>query len=229
MTFSICASVDGRHGVAIATKAIAVGSTAPFVCRRGAVCSQAMTNTPIGVRAIDRLSRGEPVTEAVPELLARDDHAEQRQVHGIDRSGTTVTHTGTECEPYADDAVGETYTVAGNMLSGPEVLDRMGTAFESAADRSLDRRLLTALRAGEDAGGDTRGSNAQSAALVVFDPETPRIEHDLRVDEHADAVTELERVHDAAATSGAEWMDEYPTLNLQRYPTIDGDDRYRST
>ncbi|EMA67656.1 hypothetical protein C461_08014 [Halorubrum aidingense JCM 13560] len=223
MTFSICASVDGRHGAAIATKAIAVGSTAPFVCRDGAVCTQAMTKTPIGVRATDRMARGASVDEAVSALLAADEHADQRQVHGIDGAGETVTHTGSDCESFAGDAAAETHTVAGNMLSGPAVLEAMTDAFAAAGDRPLDRRLLAALRAGEDAGGDKRGPNAQSAALVVFDPETPRIEHDLRVDEHTDAVTELERVHDAAATAGADWAAEYPNLDLQRFPPPETD------
>lgn len=233
MTFSICASIDGRHGAAIATHAIAVGSTAPFVSRHGAVCTQAMTNTPLGVRSIDRMRRGESVDEAISTLLARDEHAAMRQVHGIDADGHTVTHTGAECEPYAGDTYGgsntsgerdtsgETYTVAGNMIDGEAVIAAVAAAFEDAADATLDRRLLAALRAGEEAGGDKRGPHAQSAALVVFDPERPRIEHDLRVDEHEDAVTELERVHEAAATAGADWMAEYPELNLQRSPALE--------
>ncbi|GAB7090665.1 DUF1028 domain-containing protein [Halorubrum luteum] len=232
MTFSICASVDGRHGAAIATHAIAVGSTAPFVGRRGAVCTQAMTNTPLGVRSIDRMRQGTPIDETVSALLKADEHAPLRQVHGVDADGHTVAHTGSECEPYAGDTCtdrdaiggsdgsGGVYTVAGNMLAGGSVIAAVADAFEDAAGLTLDRRLLVALRAGEDAGGDKRGPSAQSAALAVFDPEQPRIEHDLRVDEHADAVTELERVHEAAATEGAEWMTEYPELNLQRFPTI---------
>ena len=218
MTFSICASVDGRHGAAIATNAIAVGSTAPFVCRTGAVCTQAMTKTPIGVHAVDRLGRGEPVSDAVSALLAADPHASQRQVHGTDGTGDTIARTGADCEPFAGDIEAETHTVAGNMLAEPAVLERMADAFERSEGRSLDRRLLAALRAGEEAGGDKRGPNAQSAAVVVFDPTTPRIEHDLRVDEHDDAVAELERVHETAETAGADWAAEYPNLDLQRWP-----------
>jgi len=224
VTFSICASVDGRHGAAIATNAIAVGSTAPFVCRNGAVCTQAMTRTPIGVHAIDRLDHGASVVDAVSALLADDAHASHRQVHGIDGSGETVVRTGADCVPFAGDIEAETYTVAGNMLTGSAVIERMADAFELTRDRSLDHRLLAALRAGEEAGGDKRGPNAQSAAIVVFDPETPRIEHDLRVDEHDDAVTELERIHEAAATAGADWAAEYPNLNLQRWPPTEGEE-----
>ncbi|KDS91907.1 hypothetical protein FK85_15755 [Halorubrum saccharovorum] len=219
MTFSICASVDGRHGAAIATNAIAVGSTAPFVCRTGAVCTQAMTKTPIGVHAVDWLERGAVVSEAVSALLADDPHASHRQVHGIDASGDTIARTGTDCEPFAGEIEAQRYTVAGNMLTGPAVIDRMADAFEKTQDQSLDSRLLAALLAGEAVGGDKRGPNAQSASIVVFDPETPRIEHDLRVDEHGDAVRELERIHEVAKSAGADWADEYPNLDLQRWPS----------
>lgn len=218
MTFSICASVDGCHGAAIATKAIAVGSTAPFVCRQGAVCTQAMTNTPIGVRTVRQLRRGEAIDDAVVALLAADGHAETRQVHGIDETGSIVRHTGAECIPHAGDRQGDSYTVGGNMLSDPAVLDSIAEAFESSAGEPIDRRLLAALRAGEDAGGDKRGPTAQSAAIAVFDPDTARIEHDLRVDESDDAVSELERIHEVAATAGAEWAAEYPQLDIRRNP-----------
>jgi len=218
VTFSICATIDDRHGVAIATKAIAVGSTASFVCRDGAVCTQATTNTPIGVRTTRRLEDGDSVDEAVRAQLDRDPDSERRQVHGVDGTGTTVAATGEACDPWAGHLEGDSYTVAGNMLVGKVVLEAVADAFERHADRSLDERLLVALRAGADAGGDKRGEHAQSAALSVFDPETPRLEHDLRVDEHDDAVSELERIHEAARTVGADWMDRYPAVDLQRHP-----------
>ncbi|WP_137290419.1 DUF1028 domain-containing protein [Natronorubrum halophilum] len=219
MTFSICATVDGRHGVAIATKAIAVGSTASFVCRDGAICTQATTNTPIGVRTTRQLEDGAPIDDAVRTQLEADPNADRRQVHGVDGTGTTVTATGDACESWAGHLDGDGYTVAGNMLTDGSVLEAVGDAFERDADRPLDERLLVALRAGEDAGGDKRGDHAQSAALSVFDPETPRLEHDVRVDEHHDAVTELERVHELARTTGEDWTDRYPAVDLQRHPS----------
>ncbi|UTF52674.1 DUF1028 domain-containing protein [Natronosalvus rutilus] len=218
MTFSICATVDGSHGVAIATKAIAVGSTAPFVCRKGAVCTQATTSTPLGVRAVRALEAGATVEDAVESQLADDPDAAVRQVHGVDAGGDTVAVTGSECVPVAGDLEGEGYTVAGNMLESADVLAVMADTFESSSGEPLDRRLLDALRAGEDAGGDKRGEHAQSAALRVFDPDDPRLAHDLRVDEHDDAVAELERIHDLATTVGNEWEEAYPRANVQRYP-----------
>lgn len=218
MTFSICATVDGRHGVAVATKAIAVGSTAPFVCPDGAVCTQSTTNTPIGVRTTRLLQQGVRVDHAVHGLLDADEDAALRQVHGVDGEGTTVTVTGDDCVDWTGHREGDGYTVAGNMLAGADVLDAVVEAFEASAGAPLDERLLDALRAGEDAGGDKRRGNAQSAALTVYDPERPRLQHDLRVDEHGDAVAELERIHDLAASEGERWADEYPAVNLRRHP-----------
>ena len=218
MTFSICATVDGRHGVAVATKAIAVGSTAPFVCRSGAVCTQAMTSTPLGVQTIRALEAGEPIGATVERLLADDPHAVVRQIHGVDASGETVAVTGDECVETAGERVGPDYTVAGNMLVGEDVLGAMADRFETTVGQSLDERLLATLEAGANAGGDKRGEYPQSAALAVFDPDEPHLAHDLRVDEHDDAVAELARVHDLASTVGSEWAAEYPRADLQRHP-----------
>lgn len=218
MTFSICASVDGRHGVAVATKAIGVGSTAPFVCRRGAVCTQAMTRTPLGVRTVRALENGARIDERVSSLLEADPHASHRQIHGVDGDGGSVTWTGSDCEPVASHLEGDGYTIAGNMLEGADVLETMATEFEALDESSLDDRLLAALRAGETAGGDKRGPHAQSAALRVFDPDDPHLAHDLRVDEHAEAVSELARIHDLATTVGSEWAKAYPKTDLQRHP-----------
>ncbi|NUE03782.1 DUF1028 domain-containing protein [Halorubraceae archaeon YAN] len=218
MTFSICATDKGAYGVAIATYAIAVGSTAPFVCPHGAVCTQAMTNTPIGVHTVNALQNDEKIDSVVSQLLAADEHRNLRQVHGIDQHGTTVTKTGTECIEYAGDRTSENYTIAGNMLTGECVLEAVEDKFREQTGKPLIERLLAALNAGEKAGGDKRGPNAQSAAVAVYDPDHPRIEHDLRVDEHTDAVTELIRIYNVAATEGESWMDEYPELDLQRHP-----------
>ncbi|WP_247002528.1 DUF1028 domain-containing protein [Halosolutus gelatinilyticus] len=218
MTFSICATANGRHGAAIATKAIAVGSTAAFVCRRGAVCTQATTNTPIGVRATRRLEGGESVGDVVRSELDADPDATLRQVHGVDSSGAAVAVTGDDCGSWAGHLEGDGYTVAGNLLIDGGVLDAIAEAFEGSADRPLDERLLRALRAGENAGGDKRGAHAQSAALSVFHPEAPRLEHDLRVDEREDAVAELERLHEVASTTGADWAERYLAVDLQRHP-----------
>lgn len=218
MTFSISARLGDGHGAAVASKSIAVGSTVPWVSARGALCTQAATNTALGARAICALEPGESIEDVVTDLLAADPHASARQVHGVDGRGNAVAVTGGDCVPWAgsqqDDGA---FTVAGNMLVGSEVLEAMAEGFADAMG-PLDSRLLSALRAGEDAGGDKRRETAQSAALAVYDPDEPRLAHDLRVDESDDAIGELERIHAAAADLDATWDAKSPLLNRQRHP-----------
>ncbi|MGM0605181.1 MAG: DUF1028 domain-containing protein [Halobacteriota archaeon] len=217
MTFSICAVDGDAHGVAVATNAIGVGSTAPFVSRHGAVCTQAMTNTPLGIETLRLVGEGTAIDEAARSLLADDEYASLRQLHGVDRRGGRLAVTGGECEEWAGHRRGGLFTVAGNMLSNESTLEAVADGFASATDRPIDERLLAALEAGEAAGGDKRGEHAQSAALCVFDPHGRRLEHDLRVDEHSDAVTELHRLHEVASTTGSEWLETYPEVDLRRH------------
>lgn len=218
MTFSICATVDGQHGTAIASYAVAVGSTAAHVCRAGAVCTQATTSTPLGIRTTRALEQGVPADDTVETQIASADRASVRQLHGVDETGVRGAHTGSDCVSWAGHRFGDGCTVAGNMLEGPDVLEAMIDVFESTPELSLDVRLCRALRAGEDAGGDKRGETARSSALAVFDPDAPRLHHDLRVDEHDDAVTELERIHDLIRDEGETLVREYPGFDPQRNP-----------
>lgn len=177
-----------------------------------------MTSTPLGVLTIRALEAGDAIDATVEELLADDPHASVRQIHGVDTDGGVVASTGEECVPTAGERVGPGYTVAGNMLVGEDVLGAMADRFETTVGRPLDERLLAALEAGTNAGGDKRGEHPQSAALCVFDSEEPHLAHDLRVDEHETAVAELRRIHDLASTVGSEWGEEYPRADLQRHP-----------
>ncbi len=218
MTFSICATDDGTHGVAIASYAVAVGSTASQVGRAGAVCTQATTSTPLGVRTLRALGEGTAADAAIDAQVCADERSAVRQLHGVDRDGSGGAHTGSDCVNWAGHRLETGVTVAGNMLEGPAVLDSMLDAYRAADDRPLDLRLLRALRAGEDAGGDSRGPAARSSALAVFDPDSPRLHHDLRVDEHDDAVSELERVREEVAADGEMLVQEYPGFDPQRHP-----------
>ncbi len=218
MTYSICASDGTRHGVAIATKAPTVGSLAPFVSRNGALSTQASVSIPLGVRTKRLLDRGCGIEAAVSTLVARDEGATERQVHGVDRWGGSTIHSGTECVEWFGGRDGEGYTIAGNMLVGEGVVDAIAEGFE-ASDGHLRERLLDALEAGEDAGGDKRAEYAQSAALKVYDPE-PTLADDLRTDDHADPVRELRRLHRVAMDQHAEWEEANPVMELQRTPPL---------
>lgn len=218
MTYSICATDGSQHGVAIATKAIGVGSLAPFLSRNGAVSTQSMVSTPIGVKATRLLDQDCSVDHAVTTLLEKDTETSHRQVHGVDQWGNTVVFSGEDCVDWFGHIEGETYTIAGNMLAGKQVIESMEEAFESNADLPLDERLLAVLQAGEDAGGDKRRETVQSTALKLYDPDDPGLHHDIRVDEHDDPISEISRIHALAKEESSDWVSEYSEVNLQRSP-----------
>ncbi|WP_254545119.1 DUF1028 domain-containing protein [Halomarina pelagica] len=199
MTFSICVreETDGGDvfGVAVATDAPAVGALAPCVSHEGAISTQSFVNVRLGRRGVALLS-DLAVDDALSGLLARDDHAELRQVHGVDARGATFAYTGEGCEEWCGHVVDEErgVTAAGNMLVGEETLHAAAAAYDEG-DGPVCERLLDALAAGAEAGGDKRGHT--SAALTVKAPETT-VYHDLRVDEHETPIAELRRVYEAA-------------------------------
>jgi uncharacterized Ntn-hydrolase superfamily protein len=115
----------------------------------------------------------------------------------VDVSGRSATHTGESCMTWAGGRTGPGYAAQGNILTGPAVVDALAEAYEGSGG-ALAERLLAALAAGDAAGGDRRGR--QSAAIAVVSPgggyggNDDRLV-DLRVDDHADPVTELRRLY----------------------------------
>lgn len=200
MTFSIVArSDDGTAvGVAVASKFLGVGAAVPAALARvGAVATQAAANLAYRPQALALLSTGVGAPEAVAGLIAADDGpVSQRQVGVVGPSGPGASYTGSDCFPWAGGEAGVGYAVQGNMLAGPQVVASMKAAW-LASGGALPARLLSALRAGDSAGGDRRGR--QSAALLVVSPGrgyggTSDVWCDLRVDDHSDPVGELSRL-----------------------------------
>ncbi|PSP74154.1 DUF1028 domain-containing protein [Halobacteriales archaeon QS_3_64_16] len=230
MTFSVCTRVEGDErtsfGIGVATDAPAVGALAPFVDEGGAICTQSFVNVRLGRRGISLLS-DLAVGDVLDGLLAQDERSDLRQVHGLDARGDAYAFSGENCEEWFGHRVeeGTGTTAAGNMLANGETLDAAiealnrdreanaataeastGTGTDDADEAELTDRLIDALAAGVEAGGDKRGHS--SAAISVWGPETTAY-HDLRVDHHDEPVVELRRVHDAArARSEAADFDE---------------------
>ena len=194
MTWSIIARDDaGRFGVAIASRFLAVGALCAYTRRGvGAVASQALLNPLYGPAALDRLAAGEAPERVVAALVAADAGCGQRQLHLLGAIGPGAAHTGDACVDWCGHQLGDGFSVAGNMLAGPDVVAASTAAFVAAAGRPLAERLLAALAAGDAAGGDKRGK--QAAALRVQAGED-RLELDLRVDDHEEPVAELQRVY----------------------------------
>lgn len=194
-TFSIVARCPrtGMLGVAVSTAVPAVGGLCPHVqAGIGAVSTQAWVNPYLAIEALRRLAEGASAQAALDAVLAGDDAAGVRQIGVVDGAGRAAVWSGAECTLWFGHRSGPGYTIQGNMLTGPEVLDGMEVAFRGSEPCELGERLMLALEAGQAAGGDKRGK--QSAALLVYDREAyPWI--DVRADEHRAPVAELRRIY----------------------------------
>lgn len=193
-TFSIVGRCwrTGRLGVAIATHAIAVASRCPFVkAGVGAVATQANTDPRLGPAAIDLLERGLPSSHVIEHLVRGDPYSAYRQLGVVDRDGNAAAATGSATRPWAGHRTGANVVAMGNVLTGQSVVDAMFETFQAWEPEDLEERLMRALEAGRDAGGQHGGQ--RSSGLLVTD----RAEYawvDLRVDEHQEPIAELRRV-----------------------------------
>jgi uncharacterized Ntn-hydrolase superfamily protein len=194
VTWSIVArDADGAFGVAVASRFFAVGALCPNARSGiGALSTQALVNPGYGPRGLDLLEQGVGAADAVAQLVGADEGREHRQLHLIDRRGRCAAHTGALCIDWCGHLAYDGFSVAGNMLAGPAVLDETARAYQAHAGAPFAERLLAAMSAGEAAGGDKRGK--QAAALLIHTTEIyPFL--DLRVDDHPDPIAELKRLH----------------------------------
>ena len=194
MTWSLIArDVGGQFGVAIASRFFAVGALCVYTRRAvGALSTQALLNPLYGPAGLDLLADGVPVDEIVARLTDADDGRAQRQLHLIGAAGRGAAYTGAMCVDWCGHQVHDGFSVAGNMLAGPDVLAATAHTFAVSAGRPLAERLIAAMQAGEAAGGDKRGK--QSAALRLHAGEDyPGL--DIRVDDHDEPLRELQRLH----------------------------------
>jgi uncharacterized Ntn-hydrolase superfamily protein len=199
MTFSIVARDPDTDavGVAVQSKFVGVGAVVPFASAdAGAVATQSFANVAYGPDGLDLLREGHDADEVVERLTSEDDDAPQRQVGVVGQDGSVAAFTGEECFDHASDRQGDTYTVQGNILENRETIDAMADTFEET-EGGLPEKLIAALHAGNEAGGDQRGE--QSAALYVAKPEGGYDGGndrwiDVRVDDHDAPIDELERV-----------------------------------
>jgi uncharacterized Ntn-hydrolase superfamily protein len=194
MTWSIVArGPAGEFGIAIASRFFAVG----MLCAHarsgvGALSTQALVNPHYGPRGLDFLSQGISPVEAIEKLAGADQGRDHRQVHMIDAKGRIAAHTGSACIGWCGHLAGEGFSVAGNMLTGREVIEATAENYEKNRSAKFPERLLEALHAGEAAGGDKRGK--QAAALRVHTTEDYAF-LDIRVDDHEEPVAELKRLY----------------------------------
>jgi uncharacterized Ntn-hydrolase superfamily protein len=194
MTWSIIArdNATSQFGIAVATRFFAVGARVPHIAAGiGGIATQALVNPYYGIDGVRLLREGRQPRDIVETLIAADAGRESRQLHIMDASGRIASHTGRECVDWCGHIEGNRFSIAGNMLAGARVLDDSAKAYVANEHLPFAQRLIAAMRSGEAAGGDKRGK--QSAALLIHGNEEWS-DLDLRVDDHSDPLTELERL-----------------------------------
>lgn len=200
MTFSIVAhcSRTGQFGIAAATAMPAVGKLLTHAAAgAGAVATQARINPYLGIDGLRLLQEGLAASAVIEQLAQRDPRMDLRQVAIVDARGQAAVHTGSGCPEWAGHLIGEGFAIQGNRVTRPEVLERAREALSRDRELPLARRLLDALKAGDTEGGDRKGEH--SATIYVVDTEEYPL-WDIRVDQHARPLEELERLFHIFAT-----------------------------
>ncbi len=198
-TYSIVARdpATGELGVAVQSHYFSVGSVVPRAeAGVGVVATQSFVNPTYGPEGLALMKSGRSAPEALAELVERDPEQDLCQVAMVDAAGASAAHTGERCIAAAGHLVGDGYSVQANIMIDSGVWPAMARAYQSASGELADR-LVAALDAAQEAGGDLRGQ--QSAALLVVAGEPPQrpgegTRFDLRVEDHPAPLAELRRL-----------------------------------
>jgi len=229
-TYSIVALDEktGELGVAVQSHWFSVGSLVPWAkAGVGAVATQSFVKVEYGPDGLKLMSEGKTAEEALTALLTQDEGEAVRQVGMVDIHGNAAAHTGSSCIDFAGHFVGKNYTVQANLMEKNTVPQVMSQAFETTKG-SLAERMLAALEAAENEGGDLRGK--QSAAMLIVSGKPTGISYkdvvmDLRIEDHPTPIKELKRlirIHKAYhhANQGDHYMETGQTeLALKEYDT----------
>jgi uncharacterized Ntn-hydrolase superfamily protein len=199
VTYSIVARDPrtGEFGVAVQSHYFSVGPVVPWARPGvGAVATQAMVNINYGPQGLDLMAQGRSAQEALDQLLAEDEGRENRQVAMVDAHGRVAAHTGTKCIVHAGHVAAGDVSCQANIMVSDQIWEAMLGAYESAfADgRSMARRLLAAMAAAEELGGDARGRQSAALLVVPAEGEAWRTTVELRVEDHPDPLIEMARL-----------------------------------
>ena len=217
-TYSIVALDEetGQLGVAVQSHWFSVGTVVPWAkAGVGAVATQSIAEPSYGPKGLALMEQGIPADEALQSLLAKDLGAAVRQIAMVDAKGNVGVHTGSRCIRYAGYKTGKYYSVQANIMEKPTVPNAMAEAFENSKG-DLAERMLAALEAAEEEGGDLRGR--QSAAMLVVSGEPTgdswkdRIV-DIQIGDDTDPLGELRRLLNISkayhhAQKGDEYMEK---------------------
>ena len=196
MTYSIVARdpETGELGVAVQSRAFNTGAVVPWAAPGvGVVATQSYTEVSYGPLGLELLGAGKTPEQALADLVAADDDSAYRQVAILGAGGQVAVHVGEACIPAAGFAAGDGFSAQANMVDSERVWESMAEAFEGSQG-PLAERLLSALDAAEEAGGDWRGRQAGGIVVVGPEGEPWEREVDVRVDDHPDPLGELRRL-----------------------------------
>jgi uncharacterized Ntn-hydrolase superfamily protein len=200
-TFSIVA-YDPRKcewGVAVQSKFLAAAAVVSWArANAGAVATQSYANVTYGFRGLDLMQEGLSAEDTIQQLIENDENMDQRQVGIVDKTGKAASFTGKKCNEWAGHIVGEGFACQGNILV-PGTVEAMAEKFEETrrGDGELADWMVSALEAGQEAGGDKRGR--QAAGLLVvregggYGGDNDRY-LDLRVDDHPYPILKLKQL-----------------------------------
>jgi len=227
-TYSIVAldETTGELGVAVQSHWFSVGALVPWAqAGVGAVATQSFIKVGYGPEGLQLMREGKTAEEALTILLDQDEGKAVRQVGMVDAIGNIAVHTGKNCIDFAGHIVGKNYTVQANLMEKSTVPEVMANAFESTSGGLADR-MLAALEAAQNEGGDLRGK--QSAAMLIVSGKPTGVSYkdvvlDLRIEDHPTPIKELKRlirIHKAYnhANKGDHYMETGQTeLALKEY------------
>lgn len=199
-TYSIVArdKVTGEMAVAVQSHWFAVGTSVSWGRSGvGVVATQSFINPAYGPDGFKLMEEGESATESLKILVAKDEARDVRQVAMLDVHGDVSAFTGEKCIVYANHIIGDNFSVQANMMLTDKVVPAMAKAFRESENLPIAERMIKVLKAAQKEGGDIRGK--QSASLLVVGPNKVKEPWkdkiiDLRIDDHKDPITELERL-----------------------------------
>jgi len=199
-TFSIIAidTITGEMAVGVQSHWFSVGTIVSWAKSGvGVVATQSFVNPALGTEGIKLMGNGKSANETLEFLINKDEGRDYRQVAMLDKHGNISVFTGKKCVQVANHIKGNNYSIQANMMLNDKVVPEMEKAFIENSDLALAERVLKAMKAGQQAGGDIRGK--QSAVLLVVGTEPAEKEWedkkiDIRIDDHSEPLIELERI-----------------------------------
>ncbi len=176
-TWSIIA-VDrqtGEIGIAGASCTFDVSGIASIIPGKGAIVVQAASSYMARMKGVELMGNGATLEEIL-EAMMHDEYQPKRQQYGLillDSNTIPLVHSGSEIQEWNGEKLGSDFSVMGNILPGEAVILNAYNAFNENRDKPLAERLMLALKAGEEAGGDKRCETqyARSAFIMVYKPQ----------------------------------------------------------